>query len=162
MSADSTFKRVTLWVRDAERSLRLYRDVLGLTVIEDKRVSGTAIAKMVRLQEVQLRIVHLARPGATSGWLGLYEIGSARPPLAPDAASGGFPRYGQTTLVFTVDAVPQTLERLRGLDLQLVAGPTEYDKHTPGEATPPGRYREAICLDPDGIPLSLIDYRPLA
>ena len=67
-------KRVTLWVRDVEASLRVYRDALGLAVIEDKLVAGASIARMVGLTQASLRIVHLAAPGMDHGWIGLYAI----------------------------------------------------------------------------------------
>lgn len=63
-------KRVTLWVRNLERSLALYRDLLGLEVLEEKQLQGAAIAKMVGLEEASLRIVHLGRPGESFGWIG--------------------------------------------------------------------------------------------
>ena len=36
MSTAGPVKRVTLWVRDADKSLRVYRDALGFSVLEDK------------------------------------------------------------------------------------------------------------------------------
>lgn len=156
-------KRVTLWVRDAERSLAVYRDALGLGVIEDKRLEGAAIARMVGLEWARLRIVHLAPAGATHGWVGLYEIRDARP-VALEAlpAPTGFPRYGQAVVVLDTTAMREVLPRLRACpDVRFVTEPTEYVKSTPGDATPPGRYSEAIFFDPDGIPVSLIGYEPL-
>jgi catechol 2,3-dioxygenase-like lactoylglutathione lyase family enzyme len=42
-------RRVTIFCRDAAASLHCYRDMLGFDVIEDKRVSGPAIGRMVGL-----------------------------------------------------------------------------------------------------------------
>lgn len=155
-------KRVTLWVRDAERSLAVYRDALGLTVVEDKRVAGPAIARMVGLQQATLRIVHLAAPETEYGWIGLYEISAAEPALGALATPDGFPRYGQATLVLTTDAMHDVVARLRGtVGVRLITEPTEYVKTTGGDATPPGRYSECIFLDADGFAVSLMGYAPL-
>ena len=155
-------KRVTLWVRSAEASLRLYRDALGLEVIEDKVLAGPHLAKVVGLEEATLRIVHLAAPGATHGWVGLYELSAARPPvpeLAPPPPDR--PAYGQATIVFTTDRLPELLARVRGLGLRFLTEPAEYVKTTAGDVTPPGRYSEAIFFDPDGVPVSLMGFAPL-
>lgn len=157
-------KRVTLWVRDAEKSLRVYRDALGLAVIEDKRLSGPAIARMVGLEQASLRIVHLAAPGADYGWIGLYEISATRPTMSELQSPGGFPRYGQATVVVTTDSMASVVEKLRKTpQVRLITEPTEYVKSTstPGDATPPGRYSECIFFDPDDIPVSLMGYAPL-
>ena len=94
-------KRVTLWVRNLERSLALYRDVLGLEVLEEKQLQGAAIASMVGLEEASLRIVHLGRAGEPLGWIGLYEIRDTAPrPMGETGSPRQFPLYGQATLVF--------------------------------------------------------------
>jgi catechol 2,3-dioxygenase-like lactoylglutathione lyase family enzyme len=155
-------KRVTLWVRDVEASLRVYRDALGLGVIEDKQLAGSSIAKMVGLSQASLRIVHLAAPGMDHGWIGLYAISDTQPAALPALPRpDGFPRYGQATLVLTVQDMPAIVARLRATaGVQFVTEPTEYRKATPGDVTPPGLYREVIFFDTDGIPVSLMEYVP--
>lgn len=162
--ATGPVKRVTLWVRDAERSLRVYRDALGLAVIEDKRIAGAAIARMVGLEQASLRIVHLAAPGTDYGWIGLYEISGAIPALASQPTPARFPSFGQATIVVTTDAMTETVARLRSAaQVRFITEPTEYVKTTAatGDATPPGRYSECIFFDPDDIPVSLMGYAPL-
>jgi catechol 2,3-dioxygenase-like lactoylglutathione lyase family enzyme len=155
-------KRITLWVRDIDASLALYRDALGLSVLEDKRLAGPQIAGMVGLAQAELRIVHLGPTGSTQGWIGLYAIQNTAPqPMAALAPPDGFPRYGQATLVFTTSQLAAIVPRLRALPtIRFITGPTEYVKTTPGEATPPGRYSELIFFDPDGVPVALMGYEP--
>jgi len=156
-------KRITLWVRDIEASLAVYRDALGLSVLEDKLLSGPQIARMVGLEQADLRIVHLGPAGSMQGWVGLYAIQNTAPrPMAALEPASGFPRYGQATLVFTTGALAPIVDRLRALpSVRFITEPTEYVKTTPGDATPPGRYSEAIFFDPDGVPVSLMGYAPL-
>lgn len=155
-------KRVTIWVRDAEASLRVYRDALGLQAIEDKTLRGAAIARMVGLEEASLRIVHLAADGADQGWVGLYEISDTQPaPMQALPAPAGFPRYGQASIVLPVTDMPRIVERLRATaGVKFVTEPTEYRKTTAGDATPPGLYREVIFFDPDGVPVALMEFVP--
>ena len=108
MSRTGPVKRVTIWVRDIERSLALYRDLLGLEVIEDKTLAGPAIAGMVGYQDATMRMVHLAPPGAEYGWVGLYALIDARPPTEPVPA----PREdrlspGQAAVVLTTDQIDE-------------------------------------------------------
>jgi catechol 2,3-dioxygenase-like lactoylglutathione lyase family enzyme len=150
-------------VRDIDRSLGVYRDALGLTVIEDKCLAGAAIARMVGLEQAALRVIHLAKAGTDYGWVGLYQITETQPvPMQALATPSGFPRYGQATIVFTTDSMSVDVERLRRAPgVRFVTEPTEYVKTAAGDATPAGRYSEAIFFDPDGIPVSLMGYAPL-
>jgi catechol 2,3-dioxygenase-like lactoylglutathione lyase family enzyme len=163
LSGTGPVKRVTLWVRDAEASLAVYRDALGLAVLEDKQVEGPAIARMVGLEQARLRIVHLGPPGATHGWVGLYEISATAPrALAELPRPASFPQYGQATVVLSTERMTEIVARLRATaGVNFITEPTEYVKTTSGDATPPGRYSEAIFFDPDGIPVSLIGFAPL-
>ncbi len=155
-------KRITIWVRDPEASLRVYRDALGLGVIEDKRIGGPAIARMVGLEEASLRIVHLAAAGMDHGWVGLYAISDTKPaPMQSLPRPEGFPRYGQAAVVLMVSDMPAIVARLRATPgVQFVTEPSEYRKTTSGDATPPGIYREVIFFDPDGVPVSLMEFVP--
>ena len=155
-------KRVTLWVRDVEASLALYRDALGLEVLEDKQIGGPQIARMVGLEQATLRIVHLGPRGATHGWVGLYAISNTAPrPMAALPAPTGFPLYGQATLVFTTGQMTEAVARLREVPgVRLVTEPTEYHKAVASEAMPAGYYSEVIFFDPDGVPVALSGYRP--
>jgi len=156
-------KRVTLWVRDLECALQLYRDALGLAVLEEKTLEGPAIARMVGLDSARLRIVHLGMPGAEHGWIGLYEIGASSPrPMGELPPSRGFPLYGQTTLVFEVADLNPIHARLATIQgLEVLAGPTSYVKAESSAAMPAGRYSELIFRDPDGIIVSLLGYAPI-
>lgn len=156
-------KRATLWVRDVEASLALYRDALGLEVLEDKRVSGPQIARMIGLEQADLRIVHLGPSGSTHGWVGLYAItGTAPRPMAELPPPAGFPLYGQATLVFSTGQMGEAVARVRAVrGVRMLTEPTEYRKAEASEAMPAGHYSEAIFFDPDGIPVALSGYRPL-
>lgn len=76
-------KRTTLIVRDAERSLRFYRDVLGLTVWYDDQIelSGVGLAAGNRGDRTRLVIMKALDP--VVGMIGLLEFTEPRLPEPP-------------------------------------------------------------------------------
>lgn len=162
MSRTGPVKRVTIWVRDIERSLALYRDLLGLGVIEDKTLAGQAIAGMVGYQDATLRMVHLAPPGAEYGWVGLYALQDAKPPTEPVPP----PREdrlspGQAAVVLTTSQIDAIARDLDAQGYRFLLRPQGYVKPTDSPKMPAGRYTEMIFFDPDGIPVSIMGYEPL-
>jgi len=159
MAGVGPVKRVTLWVRDIEASLALYRDLLGLEVIEDKVLEGAALASLLGLEAGRLRIVHLSGQGATHGWVGLYALTDAQPPppslATPDPAAFS---YGQAVVVFETRCLESILDRLDAGGYRRLGQPIDYVKPRATGPTPAGRYREAVFFDPDGVPVSLIQF----
>lgn len=52
------FMRTTVFCRNTEKSLALYRDLFGFSIVEDKTISGSAAAGLVGLlKQGALRIV---------------------------------------------------------------------------------------------------------
>lgn len=154
-------KRVTLWVRDVDVSLALYRDILGLTVIEDKVLEGPPVQGLLGLEAGRLRIVHLCAGGATHGWIGLYALTGARPVLpalpAPDPQRFS---YGQSVVVFDTVKLDEILPALRAAGCRFLGPLIDYVKPATTGPTLAGRYREAVFFDPDGVAVSLIQFEP--
>jgi len=161
MSRVGPVKRVTLWVRDIDASLALYRDLLGLQVIEDKVLEGAAVQALLGLESGRLRIVHLSADGQPQGWVGLYALTGARPapPSLPEPDPSRF-SYGQSVVVFETQRMDELLNLLRKGGYRLLGAPIDYVKPSGTGPTPGGRYREVIFFDPDGIPVSLIQIGP--
>lgn len=162
MSRTGPVKRVTIWVRDIERSLALYRDLLGLEIVEDKTLSGPAIMGMVGYQDGRMRMVHLAPAGADYGWIGLYALQGAQP--APDSLPP--PRkdrlsYGQAAIVLTTSQIDAIAHDLEEQGYEFLLRPQGYVKPTDSPKMPAGRYTEMIFLDPDGVPVSVMGYEPM-
>lgn len=163
MSRTGPVKRVTIWVRDLERSLALYRDLLGLEIIEDKTLSGPAIARMVGFEDCRMRMVHLAPAGADYGWIGLYALLDATP--KPDSLAP--PRkdrimQGQTAIVLQTNAIDALAHDLEEQGYEFLLRPQGYVKPTDSPKMPAGRYTEMIFFDPDDVPVSIMGYEPLA
>jgi catechol 2,3-dioxygenase-like lactoylglutathione lyase family enzyme len=154
-------KRTTLWVRNLERSLAFYRDIIGLAVLEQKELAGPAIAGLVGFEDGRMRIAHLGLPGSTHGWVGLYEISGTRPPaqeLAPP------PReriaLGQTVIVFETADIDTVRRRLLEAKCRLLKEPGQYVRPA-RDGVPGARLIEIIVFDPDDVLVSIMGSKPL-
>jgi catechol 2,3-dioxygenase-like lactoylglutathione lyase family enzyme len=132
---------VAIGVRDMDRSLRFYTEIVGLHVsldtIEELPIAGgTVKRRAVYLREVEgpdepfvVLDEQLTRPKA-GGAKPLFDV--------------GFHHFG-----FWVDDVDAVADRARAADVPIVAGPVDADTLAYGEA--PGRVvRTLLVRDPDG------------
>lgn len=149
-------KRATIWVRNLERSIDFYSQVIGLEILERKELSGPAIAGIIGFRDGRLRIAHLGRPGSRAGWIGLYELTAADPPVeslpAPPADRIA---YGQVAVVFESDDIEAVTQRLSDSGCRLLKPPSRYPLRMPGAAVPVTLI-EAIAFDPDGVMVSVM------
>jgi catechol 2,3-dioxygenase-like lactoylglutathione lyase family enzyme len=153
-------KRTSIFCRDIEASLALYRDILGFEVVEDKHVEGPAIAGMVGLEDCRFRICHLRAGDGADGLIGLYCVSEAVPPMpevgVPESRSVA---YGQTAIVVETGD-PETIhQRVAAGGYRFITPPREYVKETDGDYIKAGRYTEMIFADPDGVLVSVLRYR---
>lgn len=159
MSSIPPLKRVTLWVRNLERSIAFYRDVIGLELLEQKDLRGPGVAGLVGYEDGRIRIAHLGIPGSSGGWVGLYELTEARPavgsvsPPEPHRVS-----YGQATLVFESQDIESVVDRLRSAGAPLLKEPSEYPIPS-RDGGPAGILVEAIAFDPDHALVSIMGMR---
>ena len=153
-------KRTTVWVRDLERSLAFYRDVIGLAVLEQKELAGPAIAGLVGFEDGRLRIAHLGVPGSTHGWVGLYELSATKPQVAELAPP---PRervaLGQAVIVFESADIDAVRRRVLEAKCRLLKEPSEYIR-PPREGVPGLRVIELIVFDPDDVLVSVMGSQP--
>ena len=160
MNYTPELKRVTLWVRDLERSIAFYRDVIGLAVLEQKDLQGPAIASLVGYETGRMRIAHLGTPGTSGGWVGLYELTETVPPLETVPAP---PRqrvaHGQVTVVFESTEIEAAIRRLKQAACRLLREPSEYVIPARGDR-PAIRLLEVLVFDPDDVLVSIMGSSP--
>jgi catechol 2,3-dioxygenase-like lactoylglutathione lyase family enzyme len=156
MTSIPELKRATIWVRNLERSIDFYSQVIGLEILERKELSGPAIAGIIGFRDGRLRIAHLGRPGSRAGWIGLYELTAADPPVE-SLPSPPVDRvaYGQAAVVFESDEIEAVTQRLSDSGCRLLKPPSRYPLRMPGAAVPVTLI-EAIAFDPDGVMVSVM------
>jgi catechol 2,3-dioxygenase-like lactoylglutathione lyase family enzyme len=129
MTAIRTLAEVVLMVRDMEKSVAFYRDVLGLEVMSPAGLPGTFLRIGPDGPDVPQQVVLVPRPADA-------------PPLAPSRAARGLHHIG-------LEVAPEALEseraRLAGLGFPLRTG------------THPFLPVEAFYLDdPDGNEIEIV------
>jgi lactoylglutathione lyase len=138
-----------LTVRDLDRSVAFYRDVLGMDVVFEQEKQGGYLAEIVGYPEAHVRMAHLAFAGETQR-IELFEY--VEPPSRGEA---GEPRdVGITHVCLRVDDVDELYERMCAAGAAPLSAPVLVD--TGANAGGRGVY----LRDPDGILIELFQPRP--
>ena len=144
---------VGLTVRDMDRSIRFYRDVLGLPFLGEILMEGEATEKMFRKPGCRARVAYLNNasdpkmpPVELIQFLG-EDIDLEKPDLFRSSIS---------ELCFYTDDAQAVYEKLRANNVECLSKPQEFDFRPDGF----GRSRAFYFRDPDGIVLEIME--PLA
>jgi catechol 2,3-dioxygenase-like lactoylglutathione lyase family enzyme len=128
-------------VSDMGRSLRFYRDLLGLNVALDTEMQGEMLEREVAMPGARLRFVLLATGGETFLELLQYHAPSGEP-LRPDAKPAD---VGSHHVALLVDDIASAHRTLTAAGVEFTYPPQEVDA---------GAFRghwTAYCYDPDGL-----------
>jgi catechol 2,3-dioxygenase-like lactoylglutathione lyase family enzyme len=133
-----------LTVRDLNRSLAFYRDLLGMDVVFEQEKRGGYLAEIVGYEDAHVRMAHLAFPGDTQR-IELFQY------LEPaGGGQAGEPRdVGITHVCVLVEDLHALHARLREAGVEFYSDPVLID--TGANAGGYGVY----LRDPDGITLEL-------
>ena len=135
-----------LTVRDLDRSLGFYRDVLGMEVVFEQEKEGGYLAAIVGYPGAHVRMAHLAFPGDAHR-LELFQYLSPEPRGEP-----GEPRdVGITHVCLRVGELDALVERLEAAGAAFFSRPVLVD--TGANAGGRGVY----LRDPDGVVLELFE-----
>jgi catechol 2,3-dioxygenase-like lactoylglutathione lyase family enzyme len=140
-------RRVTLVVRDVDRSLAVYRDALGLRVVYDQLIGGGTGADG-RPTPPTIRLVLLRANDDFVGLIGLMQRLDDTPPPPPDPP--GRARAGQPILVINAKDLETRFPKLAatpGVTVSRAPMPVEYP--APGGGTIPVLF--SAIWDPDGF-----------
>ncbi|HTT75983.1 MAG TPA: VOC family protein [Candidatus Binataceae bacterium] len=138
---------IAVGVRDMDKSLHFYRDLLGLRVTTDamEKVGGLK-PLFANDQRGKRRAVYLRfEDGPHASFLVLSQS-----PGGPSGEPIKLDQIGVHHFAFWVDDLRERIEHLRAAGVPILAGPFEADSAAYGE--PPGK-KVLTCLfsDPDGI-----------
>ncbi|MCC5861369.1 MAG: VOC family protein [Gammaproteobacteria bacterium] len=138
-------RRTTLLVRDIERSLPVYRDALGLTVIYDEHLGGGTDADG-QPQPATTRLVLLRANDTFIGALGLMQRLDIEPPPPPENRRA---MPGDVILVINALDLEERFERIADTPGVTVAtAPTRVEYPAPDGGVIPVLF--SAFWDPDG------------
>lgn len=131
-------------VRNMDRSLAFYRDLLGLKEAKIMEESGAYIDRMLGLEGVEVVTAKLsADEGVT-----LVELLEFRSPTSPATSPLSLYGIGPTHFALTVEDLDGLYERLQRAGVAFIAPPVH---------SPDGLAKVSFCRDPDGIPIELVE-----
>ncbi len=133
---------VGICVSDLERSVRFYRDLLGFELEHELAMEGEPVATLLRLPDVKLAAVYLARDGVR------IELLHFPRPAAPPRRERAMNELGLTHLSFRVSDLDAVLVRLRDAGARIL---DETVLRFP-------EFQSAACFvtDPDGQLIELV------
>lgn len=149
----SSMTRATIFVRDLDESLQLYRDLLGLRTRVDTVVEGDRINEIMGTEGYGLKAVILQSGESIIGNIGIYEIiGDDRstvplPSDRVDTVTGDF------AVVFITNDIDGLTERVRAAGYPLISPPMVLFPREDAQV----QTREMMFRDRDGVLVNLIE-----
>lgn len=130
-------------VSDMERSLKFYRDLLGLKIVKDFTEKGKYIDSILGLSGVQLRMVKLTTDDGSMIELLHFLSHPAQPPLKTKIFD-----LGCSHIAFTIENINEEYERL--IEKGVIFNYPPY-------ISPDGYAKVTFCHDPDGTSIELVE-----
>jgi catechol 2,3-dioxygenase-like lactoylglutathione lyase family enzyme len=145
-------RRATIIVRDMEKSLALYRDVIGLQVNYDTTVQTSGVALPAGEPGATARLVLLNANDPWVGWVGLMEW------VDPAIPAGDYPKRmgpGDVVLVLNTDDVPGRCARAKQVPGVSFTAEARLQTYPGRNGGPEIRVMGCNFFDPDGILIEL-------
>ncbi len=151
--------RITLFCRDLEKSLALYRDILGFEEVERKTIQTKALNELMNIHDKNcfVRISYLQSERSDHGLIALFEINSSELDKNQSIQTTQI-QYGQSVIVLSTKDHKKIYQELKKKDYTFLVEPTEYEKLEDSEYIKAGLYKEMSFYDPDGFLINLIEY----
>ena len=155
----SPVSRVTLFCRDIEKSLALYRDILGFEEIENKSIQSKEFNELMNISDENcfVRISYLQSERSDHGLIALFEINSSKLDKNQSIQNKSI-QYGQSVIVLSTRDHQKIYQELKKKDYTFLVEPTEYEKAEDSDYIKAGIYKEMSFYDPDGFLINLIEY----
>ena len=152
MSMVITMDHVAVMVKDIEKSLHFYRDLLGLEVVSPEEHNDGPISVMVNMPKVHMREYRLRPKGGVHGHNRNKGPGFTFDIIQwinPESPEDRYPLHHVPSahFCFGVENVPATYDRLKAEGVEFVSPPVSFS----GE----GEWHVLFFYDPDGNLLEL-------
>lgn len=144
--------RATIFVRDIDVSLKLYRDILGLKPMFDNYWKGKGINKIMGTEGKELRATVLMAGDSGVGNIGIYQLykeGGRRP---PKPARGTDTRIGDVAVVFPTNDIWVMTKKIQAAGYEMISPPVTLIER-------PNMKQQALEMmfrDADGILVNLV------
>ena len=151
--------RITLFCRDLEKSLALYRDILGFEEVESKTIQTKAFNELMNIHDKNcfVRISYLQSERSDHGLIALFEINSSELDKNQSIQTTQI-QYGQSVIVLSTKDHKKIYRELKKKDYTFLVETTEYEKSEDSDYIKAGLYKEMSFYDPDGFLINLIEY----
>ena len=145
---------INIVVSDMDRSVRFYRDLLGLEVTREAHLEGDWIESIVGLKDVHADVVYLEPEGGGMR-IELLRYHSPQGQALPANAQPN--TVGLRHIAFRVTDIQAVCERLQKAGVELIGSPVKV----PGKVVKHDAGDKVLCYfrDPDGVLLELAEYR---
>jgi lactoylglutathione lyase len=152
MVKSSEVHHVGICVKDLDKSLAFYRDLLGLEVWAEFELSGKQFKTFYGLdEEPHFKAVVLKRTDVETGLLELYQW--LKPSGKPTGKALEFGDRGLFWLAFTATDIDRMYEKLVENGVEFVS------KLMPLDCGDLGTVRAFVCRDPDGVLVEFAEYQ---
>ena len=136
------FRHAGITITNRKRSLRFYRDLLGLKIVKDMQESGKHIDNMSALKRVRVNTIKMAADDGNLIELLHY---ASHPRKSSDRKICSI---GPTHIAFTVDDLDKTYDVFRKAGVKF---------NCPPQFSPDGYAKVTFCKDPDGMLIELVE-----
>lgn len=143
--------RATIFVRDMDESLKLYRDILGLRPMFDNYWKGSGINAIMGTDGLELRATVLMAGESVSGNLGIYQLHNdeTKPPVSQQTRDT---RTGDFALVFPTNDIHRLTAEIIAAGYPIVSPPVSLIERDEYAVQPV----EMMFRDPDGVLVNLV------
>lgn len=148
----SPIARATIFVRDLEESLKLYRDLLGLKPWFDNYWKGEVINAIMGTDGRELRATVLRSGDAAFGNIGLYQLYKEDGAAAPQPSQRTDTRTGDVAVVFHTTAIDRLTEEITAAGYPIISPPVVLMPQDNMAV----QSREMMFRDRDGVLVNLV------
>lgn len=148
VAASTDFRRTTLIVADAERSMALYRDILGFTPNYDRVLPMSGQALPAGDPGAKARLLLLESKDPWIGWIGMLEW--IDPPLDPRKEQPLRLGIGDVVLLFNTRDIDDKCARIKALDGIRFTADVRTVTYPSRDGGPDTRVRGCNFFDADG------------